>query len=108
MIVWRHDGSSDYIIKRGYKLLVEEELQTNGDPLRNTTGMITSFLTKMWALQIPAKIKFYIWKLFNNFLPTRENLSRHKLQVEGICLLCKEGEETVDHHVRSCHTLKQT
>lgn len=68
---------------------------------------ILHFYKNMWNLQIPSKIKIHMWKLFNNFLLTRENLLNRRLPVEVRCPLCKVDTETSNHFLRFCDKLRQ-
>ncbi|MBA0701500.1 hypothetical protein Goari_005501 [Gossypium aridum] len=104
VVVWRYEGFGEYSVKSGYKALFEE-LHSMGDYLYDTATM-SEFYNKMWALQLPSKVKIYMWKLHNNFLPKFGNLAKRKLLVDGDCPLCKEAEETAEHLVRSCHILQ--
>ncbi|KAA3474875.1 reverse transcriptase [Gossypium australe] len=103
--VWKYEGSGEYTVKSGYRVLSSDNLQnitaTSPDDM-----IYFDFYKFLWALQIPTKIKIHIWRLFNNFLPHLCNLARRTLSVEIICPLCKKGPEDADHLMWSCEILQ--
>ncbi|KAA3484080.1 reverse transcriptase [Gossypium australe] len=103
--VWKHEGSGEYTVKSGYRVLSSEHLQNITVALPD--GVIYSeFYKSLWALHIPAKIKIYIWRLFNNFLPHLCNLARRTLSAEIVCPLCQKGPEDANHLMWSCEILQ--
>ena len=53
-------------------------------------------------LKVPPKIWTFLWKACSNCLPTRDNLRRKKVQVEGTCDFCRSETEIVAHIIWSC------
>ncbi|KAA3479975.1 reverse transcriptase [Gossypium australe] len=103
LMVWKYEGSGDYTIKSGYRVLFSEHIQNIIDTSPDGVDY-TEFYKSLWALHIPAKIKIY--RLFNNFLPHRCNLARRMLSVETVCPLCKKDPEDADHLIWSCELLQ--
>ncbi|KAA3453378.1 reverse transcriptase [Gossypium australe] len=99
--VWKYEGSGEYTVKSGYRVLSSEQLQNI-----TVTSPDGDFYKSLWTLHIPTKIKIYIWRLFNNFLPHLCNLARRTLSVETSCPLCKEGPEDADHLMWSCEMVQ--
>lgn len=91
-LVWRLEGSGDYTVKTGYRLFMQDNLPSLLDTHKN-------FLSKLWELKHPSKIKIYIWKLWHNYIPHKVNLCRRNIQVDDLCPLCKNAAETIDHMV---------
>ncbi|KAI9180260.1 hypothetical protein LWI28_002923 [Acer negundo] len=67
---------------------------------------ITAFWKALWKLSIPVKIKLFMWRACNNFLPTNLCLANRKVPVNPICPLCKCSEELTLHALRACRILK--
>lgn len=68
MRVWKYEGSGEYTVRSGYRVLITEYLHSN---LHTSTRDedYKDFYIDLWALKIPAKIKMHIWRLFNNLVP---------------------------------------
>ncbi|KAA3466986.1 reverse transcriptase [Gossypium australe] len=60
------------------------------------------FYNKLWKVDIPLKIKLFIWKISLNYLATRTNMSLRKLTSNNLCPRCGVGEETTNHLFRYC------
>ena len=59
-------------------------------------------LKKIWKLNVPPKVRTFLWQACSNILPTRGNLHRRELQVEPTCGLCCQCIETVEHVLWEC------
>ncbi|KAK3193470.1 hypothetical protein Dsin_024780 [Dipteronia sinensis] len=103
---WHFDQNGSYSTKSGYWL---------GCPLRSAAGSSDSSLffnnssswsTSLWKLQIPYKVKIFVWKACNNLLPCFEVLARHKIPVARIYPMYKCKNESILHGLWSCSSLK--
>ncbi|GAA0158865.1 hypothetical protein LIER_15786 [Lithospermum erythrorhizon] len=56
---------------------------------------------KMWKLKIPEKIKHFLWKGLTKSLPTKDNLSKKKIDLHPSCFLCFQGHES-KHIFNTC------
>lgn len=57
---------------------------------------------KIWKVHAPQKIKLFLWKLCHDILPVKENLRKRRLTEEGICPVCKQCPETLEHALLQC------
>ncbi|KAH1056339.1 hypothetical protein J1N35_034404 [Gossypium stocksii] len=92
-LVWKFEASGNYTVKSGYRVLSTEQLQTSS----YSEEKYRAFYKVLWELQIPAKIKILVWRLFNNYVPHFVNLFQRRLSTDVVCPLCKEGLEDTDH-----------
>lgn len=77
VLVWKYEGSGEYSVRSGYRVLITECLQSNLH--QSTSGAYyKGFYTDLWASNIPGKIKIHVWRLFNNLVPHYGNLTRRK------------------------------
>ena len=61
-----------------------------------------------WNKFVPIKVNVLVWKLMNNFLPTRFNISRKGIVLDSIiCPNCDVGVETVGHLFFSCSMARE-
>ncbi|KAL4332661.1 hypothetical protein GQ457_07G043390 [Hibiscus cannabinus] len=99
-IVWRCDGSGNYSVKSGYRVLCAEQASTHVDGS-------SEFFSALWVINVPAKVKITMWRIVNNFIPTFQNLQIRKMQVANACPFCQSTGETVEHLMRDCGFVQQ-
>lgn len=56
----------------------------------------------LWKLHTPNKVKYFIWKLLHNRLPSNSNLARVGLHVNPYCLHCNNQVEDSYHIFFNC------
>lgn len=59
------------------------------------------------ALELPEKIKIFIWTAIKNILPTIENLWKRKCLPEPICQSCNKSMETISHARFDCKAARK-
>ena len=59
----------------------------------------------IWQLQVPPKVKNFIWQACCNALPTKQALMRRKIVADPICERCKLDVEETEHALWSCPKL---
>lgn len=60
---------------------------------------------RFWSLKIPDRIKYFLWRVVWNALPTRNHLARiipNDVAEFGFCPLCEGALETVEHVFLYC------
>ena len=57
---------------------------------------------KLWQLNVPPKVRMFLWRACSNVLPTRENLHRWRVQVDPYCEICCQNPESVGHLLWEC------
>lgn len=93
-------------MKSGYHVLLTANRQLygyNSEPC----GLYKIFYRALGDLQVPAKLRIHMWRLFNNYVPHFSNLVKRRVQVANVCPLCKEVSEDIDHLLWSCGVLRQ-
>ncbi|GLT99814.1 hypothetical protein SLE2022_172280 [Rubroshorea leprosula] len=91
---WRFDVEGSYVVKSAYEFLASEECLLEGH--------LCKFL---WCKWVPSKVGFFGWRLCLDRLPTRWNLRKRGVVLQGdglVCGLCKEGVEDVNHLFCTC------
>lgn len=70
---------------------------SNVDGAPSSLVRMNGWWKKIWTLKVPQKIKHFVWKCFNNCIPTMVNLRNQYIEVDGICPVCSRQYETTDH-----------
>ncbi|KAL5158112.1 putative ribonuclease H protein [Glycine soja] len=56
----------------------------------------------IWELEVPPRVKVFLWRLCSNCLPTKTNLRTRGIDCSFICPLCEHEIESTFHTVFSC------
>ncbi|KAL5756018.1 hypothetical protein ACOSQ2_020764 [Xanthoceras sorbifolium] len=65
-------------------------------------------LTFLWGLNIPAKVRMFVWRACRNLLPTRSLLTARRVLVGAGCPLCDAAVESVLHSLWLCRSLAES
>ncbi|KAL5857645.1 hypothetical protein ACOSQ3_005103 [Xanthoceras sorbifolium] len=90
-----------FTVKLGYWLAEER-----GDAGCSTSLVNQQWWRYFWLLQLPSKVKIFLWRACHNILPTATNLLARKISVSPLCYRCHKYEETVAHALWGCHLLQ--
>lgn len=66
-----------------------------------------SWWKTLWNLNIPLKIRIFLWRASKDFIPTIVNLSNHHVLISGICSLCKFQYASTSHCLIICPVINQ-
>ncbi|KAK3222493.1 hypothetical protein Dsin_009518 [Dipteronia sinensis] len=76
--LWHYETSGNYSVRSGY-----------------------------WKLNIPVKIKIFMWRACQDWIPTNFNITRRGVRSDGLCAACKTSMETTFHALWNCNRLKE-
>ncbi|KAL5783740.1 hypothetical protein ACOSP7_008769 [Xanthoceras sorbifolium] len=62
----------------------------------------------LWGLNIPAKVRMFVWRACRNLLPTRSLLAARRVPVGSGCPLCDAAVEFVLHSLWLCRSLAES
>ena len=96
VLVWPFTPSGTYSVKSGYRFLVDNSAQPQA------SNQDSAFWKKLWSLEVPTKVKNFVWRASREALPVKDNLCRRRITTEGQCETCKTGEETCSHAIFFC------
>ncbi|KAK3195597.1 hypothetical protein Dsin_026907 [Dipteronia sinensis] len=101
-LCWHYTEDEEYSVKSGYRLGIDlmAKPSTSGDTWSSY------YWKKLWNLAVPTKVKILIWRACMNWIPTLGNLTKHKIAVNGCCLICNRDFETITHALWGCKGLK--
>ncbi|KAK2654213.1 hypothetical protein Ddye_014069 [Dipteronia dyeriana] len=97
-LLWHFDKKGTYEVKSGYRIAMNEKIvEACSDPSVNQ-----NWWSRLWSLNVPPKVKIFIWRLCNNALPSLSNLCWRKVVREVSCPRCGLAVEIVGHAVWWC------
>ncbi|KAH9710584.1 DNA mismatch repair protein MLH3 [Citrus sinensis] len=88
---WLADTKGKFTVRSCYNVL-------NSAP----TGSNSKVWKFLWGLEVPGKVKHFIWCALVNVLPTADNLLSRKVDVSPICPICSAANESVYYCLVDC------
>jgi ribonuclease HI len=61
----------------------------------------------VWKLQVPPKIRIFIWKALHGLIPGMAILANRHIKVPAQCPICKMGAEDIMHLMFTCSRAKE-
>lgn len=92
---WKWNMLGQYTIKSAYDAIREAKQDANVDDRIQWK--------RVWNLNIPLKVKHFIWRAMKNVLLTKDQLLSKRVAVLDKCPVCNMEMETVYHTLVSCH-----
>ncbi|KAL5802859.1 hypothetical protein ACOSQ4_031164 [Xanthoceras sorbifolium] len=92
-LIWHFDKSGEYSVKSGYRVAAQEKLSRSG----SSSSPDSKWWLALWNLNIPPKIKIFIWRVCNNAIPSLCNLCSRKIVVDPCCSRCGDAPESSAH-----------
>ena len=92
-----------YQVRSGYHLLCD--LYENDVASSSDTAGQKFFWNRPWKLNIPNKVKFFLWRACTDSIPTMLNLHKRRIVPSLVCCLCHVGEESVLHALWFCQDI---
>lgn len=95
--VWPLQNSGKYSVKTGYFSLVQHEVLAPATP---------DWKKLVWNPPLLPKLKYFLWKILQNALPTGENLRRRGMLTNTFCQSCGDAE-SLNHIFFHCSLAKE-
>lgn len=105
-LVWAHSKNGSYTVKSGYVENVNKV--TVAQVNASSSNVVPNSLWKeIWRLQVPPKVKHFLWRACSAALPTKVNLFRRKCSPNVMCPCCEKEAETLEHLLFFCDWAKR-
>ncbi|RYR56284.1 hypothetical protein Ahy_A05g022025 [Arachis hypogaea] len=102
---WREDGN--YSIKTGYYAARRTE-QSDNHRNPSTSEDKREIWREVWRMEVPQKIRMFLWKACQDILPVGSNLYKRKIASDPKCQICLKSPETVEHALLLCDWARAT
>ena len=100
VLIWKENKSQSFSVKSAYQVVQRMKAPTLIE--HSTAATEKPLWRKLWKLNVPPKVRMFIWRACSNILPTRDNLHRRRVQVDPRCEICCQQPETVGHLLWEC------
>lgn len=98
--MWMYDSTGIYTVKSGYRAIKEWKTQATATP--STSNNINPIWKKVQSLHTIPRHKSLLWRVLNNSLPVRNELSKRGNHCTMLCPRCNIKVETNTHVFMSC------
>ena len=102
-LIWHFDKHDNYYVKSGYQL----SLRLKSSYLASSSDLSKTHWKNIWSMEIPEKIKIFMWRVAQNMLPTAYNLWKRKAIKEPMCGRCSKEKEDDFHALIGCKYAKK-
>ncbi|KAK3222717.1 hypothetical protein Dsin_009742 [Dipteronia sinensis] len=103
-ILWHYDKFGVYSVRSAYHL----GCTVPSNPSSFGLSSSESWWKALWRIKVPSKIKIFMWRASNNWLPTGVSLQRRKIQVNVLYPVCHKRPKTTLHGLWCCPALKKS
>lgn len=107
-ISWHKTKSFNFSVRSAYYLEWEHQhgrsgrrYDGEGPARRNPVWDI------LWKLQVPAKVKIFIWRSLHGLVPGMCLLANRHIKVAAQCPICQQGAEDIRHLIFTCKRAKE-
>ncbi|KAH9723192.1 reverse transcriptase domain-containing protein [Citrus sinensis] len=102
-VLWHYDKRGNYSVKSGYQLALRSKFPDS----TSCTEASHKYWSSLWTLELPEKLKIFMWRASNNLLPSAENLWKRKVVEEPTCKRCNLRVETISHALLECKAARK-
>ncbi|KAK3226112.1 hypothetical protein Dsin_005974 [Dipteronia sinensis] len=102
-LIWHYDKRGIYRVKSGYQVALRNKVRD----LSSGSSVDSGWWIALWNLNIPPKVRIFVWRVCNNAIPSLTNLVRRKIVDDLMCLRCEKAEESVEHALLWCRKAKE-
>ena len=101
-LIWKENKAKKFLVKTAYQEALRLHHPQSGE--HSQARLDQKMWKRIWFINVPPKVRTFIWCAWSNILPTKANLLRKKVQVDPTCSVCGQHEETTGH-IRCGHWL---
>ncbi len=100
ILIWGGTKNGDFAVRSGYHLLLNDSHRA--DPGPSDTSLLVKAWNTIWSIQVPPKVRHFLWRASHESLPTRQNLHYRHVIDDPICPSCNSKTETTIHIIWLC------
>ncbi|KAL5762390.1 hypothetical protein ACOSP7_018654 [Xanthoceras sorbifolium] len=101
-LVWHFNKNGEYSVKSGYRVAAQEKLSNKG----SSSCLDSKWWLALWNLNIPPKIKIFIWRVCLIAISFLCNLCSKKVVLNPCCPRCGDAPESSTHALFWCSSVR--
>jgi len=99
-LIWKENRKHEFSVKSAYQVAIR--LKQGVEAEHSRAGEEGKLWKLIWELNVPPKIRNFMWRAVSNILPTRDNMYRRRVVVESTYEFCHQHPETEAHLLWEC------
>ena len=99
-LYWNENKAQQFTVKTAYHVAIRLHQEEGVEHSR--VGEEKKFWSRIWRMNVPPKVRNFVWRACNDILPTCANLYRKKIQMDPLCAICGQTDETFGHALWEC------
>lgn len=108
VLAWALDKHGVYTVRSAYRLLKDDQqAQAMSASNEQMASGNSGFLSAVWKLSVPPKIRVFWWRVLHNSLPSKLELKRWHVEKESYCEVCGDPAESLYHVFFRCPVAKR-
>lgn len=104
--IWALTGNGRFTVRSAYSVAMEM-VENGGKGTVSDEGPLRKFWISIWHLNLPYKIRHFAWRACKDIIPTKVNLMRRKVLVEGSYEACHQEVESSGHLFWRCKSARE-
>ena len=104
---WFFENNGKYSVRSGYRVAMDKARYGDREGESSDSQKSSSSWKRIWRLNLPIKIKLFIWKAILDIIPCNYNLFLRKVAPSPMCRICGKTEETTLHTLWDCNLSKK-
>ncbi|KAI8031311.1 putative ribonuclease H protein [Camellia lanceoleosa] len=105
-LVGHYDSKGSYMVKSGYQEAIKQAHLGSNLPSSSSSWSEKKWKF-VWSLNLPSKLRHFLWKIYHNALATKQNLHHRYCANSDRCPMCLKKTESLDHLLFECEWAKR-
>jgi hypothetical protein len=102
---WHYEKKGIFSVRSAYLMLIntreKREAWLENRAASSNAEELKKCWSKLWHIQVPAKVRVFLWRLAKQSLPTADVLHRRHISTSSTCGICG-GEDSWRHSLLDC------
>ena len=99
-LVWKENKAKVFSIKTAYQVALRLHHPHAGE--HSLATMDQKIWKRIWSINVPPKVRTFVWWACSHILLTKANLFHKKVPVDPLCSACGQADETMAHILWEC------
>lgn len=104
-LIWHPVKDGRFSVKSCYQLLRDSRASLNSVAASSSSGETQVKWRDIWALNLPPKVRMFLWQACSNILPHAAELYRRQMITDPYCVQCGLEVESLVHVFMVCRGL---